>query len=341
MNILRVKKSLMLAAKIAIGSSISIYIATLLHLESAASAGTITLLTLMTTKWDTLRLSYARIITYFLSVLVAWIAFHSCESEWLAYGIFVFAVVLLCALNGWMATISVNAVVGMHMLSMPGGWLAFIRNEFMLVLIGVSIALLLNLFQGNRSSKRAIIAHMRQVEGRLQIIMGEMAAYLSGKDMQRNVWKDLRELENDLKDYVIEATNYQENTFVSHPGYFISYFEMRREQCIVLINLHTEMSKLRKLPEEAAVVAQYLLYLTDYVIEINDPGAQINALHETVEKLSEYELPKTREDFSNQAIVYHILLDIEDFLLAKKRFVEELDETRTRIYWNKERGQQK
>lgn len=339
MNVMRVKNSLMLATKIAIGSSISIYIATLLHLESAASAGTITLLTLMTTKWDTVRLSYARIITYFLSVIIAWLAFHGCESEWMAYGIFAFAVVLMCAMNGWMATVSVNAVVGVHILSMSEGWLEFIRNEFMLVLIGVSMALVLNLFQDNGSSKKAIISNMRQVEGRLQMVMGEMAAYLSGKDMQRNVWEDLKNLENDLKEYVIDATNYQENTFVSHPGYFISYFEMRREQCIVLINLHAEMRKLRKLPEEASVVAQYLLYLMDYVIEINDPCAQIQALHETIDKINEYELPKTREDFSNQAIVYHILLDIEDFLLAKKRFVEELDETKTRIYWNKERGQ--
>ena len=48
------KKVLLLDAKIAVGSSAAIYIAQILGLEYEASAGTIALLTLVTTKWETL-----------------------------------------------------------------------------------------------------------------------------------------------------------------------------------------------------------------------------------------------------------------------------------------------
>ena len=45
-------------------------------------------------------------------------------------------------------------------------------------------------------------------------------------------------------------------------------------------------------------------------------------------------LPKDRQEFENRAILYHILMDIEEFLLLKKRFVETLDEKQKKIYWN-------
>ena len=54
-------KTVLLAFKIALGSSFAIYLAQIMELEYATSAGTITLLTLMTTKWETIRLSVLRI----------------------------------------------------------------------------------------------------------------------------------------------------------------------------------------------------------------------------------------------------------------------------------------
>ena len=51
------------ALKIAAGSCISMYIARQLQLDFAASAGTITLLTLLTTRWETLKLSCYRLLS--------------------------------------------------------------------------------------------------------------------------------------------------------------------------------------------------------------------------------------------------------------------------------------
>ena len=47
-------------------------------------------------------------------------------------------------------------------------------------------------------------------------------------------------------------------------------------------------------------------------------------------------MPKTNEEFESRALLYHILLDLEDFLKYKMRFVKELDETKRRIYWKNE-----
>lgn len=68
-------KILMLAAKIAVGSSIAIYVAELLELQFSASAGIVTLLTLVTTKRGTIKLALARFVTFAVVVLFSWITF--------------------------------------------------------------------------------------------------------------------------------------------------------------------------------------------------------------------------------------------------------------------------
>lgn len=329
----RRRKLLLLAIKVAVGSSAAIYIAQRMNLEYAASAGTIALLTLMATKWETVRLSFYRIITFVMAIGVAWAVFLHIEKVWIAYGVFVLVVVLISDVLGWKATISVNSVIGTHLLISRDFSVMSVCNEFILVIIGITMALILNLFHDNHNSKKDIIANMRFTESRLQMIMGELAAYLSNKEMQRDVWEDICMLEEQLHEFVKEAYEYQENTFQSHTGYYPDYFEMRQNQCHILHNLHYEMKKIRTMPRQAKVIADYMLYLTDFVVEVNTPTIQIEKLEEIFSGMKKEELPVTREEFESRALLYHILMDIEEFLVFKQRFVNGLNDRQRKEYW--------
>lgn len=324
----------MLAWKIGLGSSLAIVIAQFLHLENSIAAGSVTLLTLMTTKWGTVRLSIYRIVTFFLTVGLAGGIYRCFGQTWLVYGLLVFLVVAICDLLGWTGAISVNALIGAHFLEKRDFSVEFILNEFQLVLIGVGLAIILNLFHNYRGEKKRMVESMRSVEQRLQMILGELAAYLSNKDMQRNVWTDIEELKKDLQEYIEDARAYQDNTFHSHPGYYIDYFEMRMDQCEVLYNLHSEASKIRFMPKQAQVIAEYILYMADYVVERNEPARQMERLQEIFAGMKDEPLPVSREEFESRAVLYHILMDLESFLVFKSRFVEELDEEKLRLYWN-------
>lgn len=330
------KKLLLRTTKIAVGSSAAIYAAELLQLDYAASAGSIALLTLVTTKWETLKLSVFRVITFIASVALAWIAFAHLSSEWVAYGAFIFVLVLLSEVLGLKATISVNAVIGTHFLTALDFSIAFVKNEFLLVLIGISVAIVLNLFHDNHNQKKDIIRNMRWTEQQLQMILGEMASYLLNQEMGRNVWTDICNLEEQLHGFIKDAYEYQNNTFQSHPGYYIDYFEMRMKQCNMLHNLHYEMRKIRTMPGQAEIIAGYIRYLVDYVIEVNVPTLQMERLHQIFRDMEQEPLPVTREEFEGRAMLYHILMDLEEFLIFKKRFVNELDERQMERYWKKD-----
>ena len=327
------RKILLLAVKIGLGSSIAVYIAQALHLDYAVSAGTVTLLTLMTSKWQTILLSGARLVTFVVTVLMAWIVFSHIRSIWIAYGILLALVVFIAETFGWRATISVNSVVAAHLLIDQDISPAAVWNELQLVMIGVVLALILNLFHANYFHKRRIVSNMRDTEISLQSILIDLSAYLSGNEMRETVWSNICTQEAQIQGYIKSANEYWENTLQSHTKYFISYFEMRYEQCRILQNLHDELVKIRNMPDHAAMLAEYLQYLAGYVIEINHPTQQIARLNGILEEMRGRELPKTREEFETRAILYHILMDIQDFLDLKARFVSKLDQTQLEQYW--------
>ncbi|MBE5926056.1 MAG: hypothetical protein E7270_03745 [Lachnospiraceae bacterium] len=330
------RKRLLRIAKIAMGSFVAVIIAEALNIQNAASAGTIALLTIVTTKWETLRLSCFRLITYVFTVALAWISFAHIDVGWEAYGVFIFLLVLISEALNVEATISVNAVIGIHFLTSRNFTLEFVINELMIVIIGISIAIVLNLFHLNESHRKYLITNMRYTEKKLQEILTEFASYLMGKEMSEDVWKDIESLEEQIRGFQGEAFEYQENTFTTHTGYYMEYFEMRLKQCEILNNLHCETMKMRELPKQAKVVADYILYLKDYILEKNSPEAQMQRLADLFEEMHQAPLPATREEFEARAILYHVLMDIEEFVLYKSKFVENLDKNKLKKYWEVE-----
>lgn len=333
----KLKKTVLLAVKIAVGCGIAIYIAEGLELEYAVSAGTVTLLSLLGTKWETVKFSLVRLGTFFLTVMLIFLIMPRMHSEWIAYGVIVFLLVFLTNLMGWRATLSVNAIITAHYMTRQDFAPAFLFNEFMLVFIGVVIAIVLNLFHLNKSQKKDLMEGIRYVETAMQADLREVAGYLMGEQMKeqrsRSVWVDITLLEGKLRELMEEAREYQDNTFESHHDYYLDYFEMRLDQCRMLDSLHYEMRKMRSMPKQARVIADYIRYLADYVVEKNVPEKQMVRLNEIFAEMEKEELPESREEFESRALLYHILMDLEEFLKYKQAFVEGLGERQRKEYW--------
>lgn len=142
----RYRKIISRALKIAVGSSLAIFVAQLLGLQNATSAGIITLITIVTSRRETVQLSYRRVMTFFLSVILACAIFQAVPWAWIDYGIYIFVMAVICQLLNWDSTVSLNAVIGTHFLTSQDFSPVFILNEFSLVLIGIIFAILLNFY---------------------------------------------------------------------------------------------------------------------------------------------------------------------------------------------------
>lgn len=315
------KRALILAGKIAVGSSLAIYTAELLGLQFSSSSGIVTLLTLITTKKGTFRLSAARIATFFLAAAIATVTFLPVQSEWLAYGLFVFLVALISEVLGWRSTISTNAVIGTHFLALKDFSPEFFLNEFLLVAIGILFAFLFNLLQDDQGEKRNFAGRIHLLEQKMQRVIVEIGKYLSDQPVHKDLWRELAAIETHLQRFMEDAYEYEGNTYDEDSTYYARYFEMRLNQCRILHNLQHEMQKIKRMPVQAQVVAEYVRYLSQYVTELNVPDPQLRHLEEIFLKMKEEPLPASRTEFESRAVLYHILMDLEEFLLEKKRFI--------------------
>ncbi|MBP3609321.1 MAG: hypothetical protein J6J42_03175 [Lachnospiraceae bacterium] len=322
----RVKRICSKSLKIAVGSGLAIVAANILGLKYDIFAGTITLLTILTTKWETIRLSLYRVVTFLFSVVVCFLVFNHLGGGWLEYGVFVLIMVFFCEAMGWGATISVNAVIGAHFFTEADFSWQFIVNELQLLLIGITIAVVLSLYSNNRGTQKKVLRDMQYVEERLQEILTHMASYLRKEPLKHSVWADINELEAKVKDYIEDAYEYNNNSFSNHPEYYIDYFEMRLLQIDELHSLHYEMKKMQSMPKQAEVVAEFMDFVTESIGKMHALDMQLERLYAILEQMKQEKLPQSREEFESRAILYHVLMDLEDFLLIKKRFVDNLDE---------------
>ena len=322
----RFKRICSKSLKIAVGSGLAIVLANLLGLKYDIFAGTITLLTILTTKWETIRLSLYRMVTFLFSVIVCFLVFNHLGGGWLEYGVFVLIMVLFCEALGWGATISVNAVIGAHFFTEANFSPQFIFNEFALLLIGIAIAVVLSLYSNNRGTQKKVLQDIQYVEEQLKEILAHMADYLRKEPLKHSVWDDINQLEAKIKDCIEDAYEYNNNSFSKHPEYYIDYFEMRLLQIDELHSLHYEMRKMQSMPEQAEIVAEFMDFVTESIGKMLVLDSQLERLYGILGHMKEQELPKTRDEFESRAILYHVLMDMEDFLLIKKRFVDNLDE---------------
>ncbi len=328
------KKILILSSKIGFGSAVAILFAYMFRLDNPTSAGTIALLSLLTTKWGTTKLIFRRVTTFLFTIALCFIFFPLLPSKWIAFGLILALLVAHCEFRGVQNTLSVNSMIAVHYLTSLDFSFHFFLNEFYLILIGALIAFVLNLFHDYAGDEKQLKNDILYVEEKLQRLLKEIVGYIHSDVRGTLIWKELETLENELEIFIGHAIEYQDNTFTSLPAYYIHYFEMRQFQCKILHMLHYEMRKLRGIPDSVNVVSDYLEYLIPYIREKQDPKAQLEHLNQTLASLKKEYVPSSMSDFEAQAVVYHILMDLEDFVLAKKRFIDNLNEEQKRIYFN-------
>ncbi|MBQ3923245.1 MAG: hypothetical protein II707_08105 [Spirochaetales bacterium] len=151
------KQWVVYAARLALASSLAIYTADLMKLQFSTQAGVICLFSMLTTKKDTLKLSVARLLSFGVTFVAAWITFHHISSEWVAFGIYIFVTVVFSEMYGWGAALSANVVAGCHFLSVENFTTDIIINEFYIVLTGMTFAIIFNLFRSTDRVKDELV----------------------------------------------------------------------------------------------------------------------------------------------------------------------------------------
>lgn len=317
--------------KIAVGSTIAIILANILGLNYSASAGIITLLTIHDTKRDTIKLGWQRILTFILALVLSFSIFELFGYHTLSFGGFVLIFTTICYLLGFQDGISVNAVMITHILGEQNMSFSVLLNESSLMVIGVSIGILLNLFMPDMTSM--IKKDQLKIEEDMKSILNRMALVLTQGSKDTYSTNCFAPLEEHIQSALKRSYENMNNSFQNESKYYIQYMEMRSNQSSILQKTYDKILLLSQTTPQAALISQVVSYIADSFHEYNNGIELLEKVTELKDYFKKQPLPITREEFENRAVLLQILYDLDEFLTLKKRFVEGLSQSQIQRYW--------
>lgn len=309
------------AVKIATACTIAIAVAYTLGLEYYVTAGIITILSIQNTKRETIQTAINRGVAFACALLIAAACFWIGGYTILAYGVFVMLFTLLCLVTGWREAIAMCSVLISHFLveeSMSAEWLI---NETLIFLIGVGFGILINL-SFLRKKKKEFERLAEQVDAELKRILETMAKQLISGDCDENADNSFKELDVCLETAKEAALRNWNNSLRSRCTYEMDYIELRQKQSMVLKDIYKSMIRIEALTGQRLKVAGFIQEIVADYRRDNAVEGLLHSLKEVLSRMKDEELPQTREEFEARAVLFYMLMQLNEFLLLKNQFVK-------------------
>lgn len=307
-----------MGVKVALGASAAIGLAMLLGLEYAATAGIITVLSLMGTKRETLRIALGRLMALIAGTAIAFACYTLLGYSLAGFTAYLFLFAVLCYACRWGYAVTLVSVLASHYMTAGNMGLPMLINEGLLFLIGTGIGISVNLHL--RADERAMQRHMATVD---ELMRAAMHAVSRGPEGLSYASQVLQALKRELTMAEQLAVDNADNTFGDAPLYPVRYVQMRANQRKILSQIaHAMHDAQAETPQHAAVCAMLAKVADEYSRE-NDVSALLTAVQQVLADMRTQELPRSREEFESRAVLYYVLLRTEDFLLLKRQFHKE------------------
>jgi uncharacterized membrane protein YgaE (UPF0421/DUF939 family) len=310
--------------KTAVGAAIAMLIAASLGLKYGTAAGVIVILSVQSTKRQSIRVAIQRMGACFLALFLASVLFNL-----LGYNAYVFAVFLLIFIPSaarfkFNEGIVVSSVLVTHLLVEKSTSPSLIGNELLLMLIGVGVALVMNLYMPSVDKK--IKKSQGDIEELIREILRQMSSALRECSVSLKEEELFNNLERKIKKGRERAYRSLNNSLFSDNSYYAKYMDMRYQQLKALKNMRKHFDKFSITYKQSEMIAMFTLKLSNSIHEYNTAEGLLKSLQDLRESFKAMELPKTREEFENRAMLYQFLNDLEQFLLIKSDFKKNLDE---------------
>jgi len=305
--------------KTAIGAPIAISIAQLIGLTNFVSAGILTILCIQPSRKKSVLSAWHRFAACVLASLFSFVFFEFIGYNPIAVGImlafFIPATVLLKITPG----IATSSVIILNLYSAEYMSYSFLFDQFLVILIGVGVGLLLNLYMP--SLDKQLKEKQERLEKNFQIILYEIALYIKNKNENWN-GKELTDSEDILQEALDLVDLDKENHLLRDQHPYYDYFIMREKQLALLGRM---LPLVTKLPDKDVIseeIAEFFIKLSEAVHPGNTAIVYLNDLNNIRKNFDENSLPVTQKEFETKANLFRLLHEIEEYLILKRKFKE-------------------
>lgn len=316
--------------KTGIGSVLAMACADALGLKYMASAGIITILSIQSTKKESVQVALRRITATIVALVLGSLLFTFFSATPLIFGLYVILFIPITVRLKITEGIVPASVLVTHLLGEQMITSGMLINEILLMLVGAGVALLLNLYMP--SIEKSLLQDKRAIEEEMYDILIHMSEALENRSLRIDESERFSRLQSRLDIGRNRAHKNANNYLMSERSPYEKYFEMRIGQFQVMQYMFKHFDKFFMTVEQSYLVAD----LTRQLAESVKGRVLVETLFEMLESLranfKKSDLPISREEFENRAMLYQFLNDIEQFLDIKKRFKEELTPKEREMY---------
>ncbi|WP_223591513.1 aromatic acid exporter family protein [Neobacillus bataviensis] len=303
--------------KTAVGTAASILIAQQLGLHNYASAGILTILCIQVTKRRSLRTSWDRFLACVLAMPFSALFFEGIAYHPIVIGVMLFFFIPLLVMLKARDGIVTSSVIILHIYMAQKISIANFVNELGVIIIGIGVALLINLYMP--SADRKLRDYQRKLEENFKIILCELVRYLRTGESD---WggKEITECARLLEEAKALAFRDVENHLLRDENLYFHYFKMREKQFEIMERVLPIVTSITRTVRQGKMVADFLEELSENVHPGNTAHIYIDKLREMKKEFEEMELPKTREEFETRAALLQLVKEMNNYLIIKSSF---------------------
>ena len=302
----------------AISATIALIIGNILGLQYATVGAVIAILSIQDTRKKALIISYKRIVACSIGILISVILYSVLGNGALIFGLFLIILIPITSRLKTQEGMVPAVVLSTHFLVANHITIALIFNEILLMIIGIGVAAIANIFMPSLEDKFKY--DKEWIEEHYRIIISKMSKSLIMHTVDINEQKLINEVEKKLYESKETAYKIVNNNFFKSSSYYTDYINMRINQFDIIKRMRVHFQRFNIPVEQMNIMADFTLCVAENISEMNNCKSLLRDLDILRNEFKKMELPKTREEFESRAQLLQFLNDMEEFLLIKRNF---------------------
>ncbi|GEL77396.1 aromatic acid exporter family protein [Tenuibacillus multivorans] len=303
--------------KTAIGAPISIFIAQLIGLDNFISAAILTILCIKVTRRKSILNAWYRFAACIIGIAVSGIVFETLGYMPIAVGIVLIIFIPITVKLKITEGVVTSSVIILHVYGSNQITLDLIINEIVLLIVGLGVALILNLYMPSLESNLEDV--QKEVEKNFSIILKEIGHFLKTGD---HSWTgaELTKVAQLLDQANELASRDVENHLLRSHHPYHHYFHMRQKQFEILERMLPLISRIQASRDEYEYIGELFEDLSENVQPKNTAVKYLEELNQIRQQFNKEELPTERIAFEERANLYMLLNEIEQYLILKRSY---------------------
>ncbi|WP_084748567.1 aromatic acid exporter family protein [Clostridium mediterraneense] len=307
-----------LAVKMALSATIALIICNFLNIQYGTVSAVIAILSIQSTKRKALLVSKNRILAGVIALILSFVLYKYLGNSPVIFGVFLLIYIPITSKFKIEEGMVPAVVLSNHLLVADKLDLNLMINELLIMIIGVFVAFIANLFMPSFDQKYD--EDKLYIESELKTIVAKIGNNLLTQTVDIDEQKIIYNLEKRILDCEKTAHEIVNNKLLKNNNYYIDYINMRKNQFEIIKKMRKHFEKFYMSYKQTKLISDFTLRVSENISEFNDCKILLEELDALNKSFKTMELPKTRDEFENRAQLIHFLNDLEEFLLLKRNF---------------------